>query len=181
MIAKRCFTILFIIAVFACVNCLAQESEKPEESIEKEERHVVSATFGYTYIGEGAELGASEANGVFVPTFGLDYFHVIDRKWELGIMVDLELDHYLIVEKELERENAFIATLMAVHKLRRTWYLFAGAGIEIEGNKNLAVLRLGMERPLRLRNNWFLGPAIFFDIKEGYDTWSLSIGIGKKF
>ena len=136
--------------------------------------------FGYTYIPKGAALDASEAEGFFVPSFGLDYFHLLDRRWELGIMLDWELDHYLIFEKELERERAFIATLTATHKLIN-WHLQGGLGVELEKNEHLVVLRLGLERPIHLGNRWVLGPAVYFDIKEGYDTWSLSVSIGKGF
>lgn len=163
--------------------CQAQEEEAQHETEEVEApegKHFVALAFGYTYIPKGASLNGSEAEGVFVPSFGLDYFHLIGRRWELGVMLDLELGHYLIFSKELERENAFIATLMATHKLVN-WHIQGGIGVEFEKNENLMVLRLGLERPFHLGNHWVLAPAVYFDIKEGYDTWSISLSIGKSF
>ena len=60
------------------------------------------------------------------------------------------------------------------------WNLLGGGGIELEHNHNLAVLRVGVERSIPFGKNWVIGPAFFFDFKEGYDTWSLALAIGKE-
>jgi len=165
---------------------LAQEkegSEKEEENeIEwKEARHFISLSFGYTYIPGGAEVGETEANGFLVPSIGLDYLYKITPRWEIGTMMDVELDHYLVVDKELERENAFIAAIIGLYKVTPRFSLFAGGGIEIEHNHNLAVLRVGADSPIPLGREWILAPTLIFDFKEGYDTWSMAVSIGKEF
>jgi hypothetical protein len=147
----------------------------------EEAKHLISASLGYTFIPKADGLEASEAGGFFVPSIGLDYFYILSHKWEFGIMVDVELDHYLIIDKELERENAIITALVSSYKPNPNWNLIGGLGMEFERNENLVVLRLGVERPIKLGNNWILGPSFLFDFKEEYDTWSLALAIGKEF
>ena len=54
-------------------------------------------------------------------------------------------------------------------------------GIEIEKNKNFAILRLGSDYSFSLGKGWIIAPGFFCDIKEGYETWSFSVAIGKGF
>lgn len=68
---------------------MAQEEENENES--EELRHLIALSFGYTYIPNGAELDAAEANGYLVPTIGFDYFYRFSPRGEIGIMTDAEL------------------------------------------------------------------------------------------
>jgi hypothetical protein len=172
--------ILIVIIVLILLNTavLAQETH---EKGSQEYRNMLMFTFGYTHIPKGAELNAAEAEGFFVPSVGLDYVRRIGHRWEFGLLLDYELDHYLIVEEEFERENAFIAVAGLGYELIEHFALMAGAGIEIEKNENLFVFRLGAEYGIHFNNRWVLAPAFFYDFKEGYDTYSLSLGIGYNF
>ena len=173
---------LFLILPFLIPQkSVAQEAGEENESETMESRHFISLSFGYTYIPGAAELGEVEANGFFVPSIGIDYFYRIAPRWEIGTMMDVELDHYLVVDKDLERENAFIAAVVGLYKLNPHLSLFAGGGIEIEHHGNLAVLRIGVDSPIQLGRAWVFAPTLIFDFKEGYDTWSLAISIGKEF
>ena len=167
-----------LILSFSSIEAFAQE-QHGEES--QELKNGVILTFGYTHIPMGTELNSPEAEGFFVPTFGLDYVREISHKWDVGIMLDYELDHYLIAEKELERENAFIIIARAGYNLIDHLSILAGAGIEIEGHKNLFVFRLGAEYGIHFSKHWMIAPAFFFDWKEGYDTYALSLGVGYNF
>ena len=91
---------------------MAQEEENENES--EELKHLIALSFGYTYIPNGAELDAAEANG-YLPTIGFDYFYRFSPRGEIGIMMDVELDHYLVVDKDLERENAIIVVLIGIY------------------------------------------------------------------
>lgn len=159
----------------------AQEVTGKEESESMESRHFISLSFGYTYVPKGGSLESTEATGAFVPSIGLDYFYRIKPRWEIGTMMDVELDHYLIIDKDLERENAFIATVVGLYKIFPRLSVFAGGGIEIEHHENLAVFRAGIDSPIPLGRGWVMAPTLIFDFKEGYDTWSLAIAIGKEF
>jgi hypothetical protein len=171
-------SILVLLIVFVSnSNVYAQE----EASTPREDKHLIALSFGFTYIPEGENENQTETTGVFIPTLGLDYFFKIKQRWEIGLMTDIELGNYVIIDKELDRENAFIATAMGLYKISNDWSVFAGAGIELEKHKNLAVLRLGTDYVFSLGKGWVLGPGFYYDLKEGYDTWSISIVLGKDF
>jgi hypothetical protein len=171
-------SILVLMIVFMSYSRIyAQE----EDSTHHEEKHLIALSLGYTYIPEGGEAHHAEATGVFVPSIGLDYFFRIHQRWEIGMMADAELGEYVIVHKELNRENAFVVVGAGAFKITNHWNVIGGAGIEIEKNENLAVLRLGTDYSFSLGKGWILAPGFFYDMKEGYDTWSFAIALGKGF
>ena len=166
-----------VIVFFSYSRMYAQE----EANTHPEEKHLIALSLGYTHIPKGGEAHHAEATGVFVPSIGLDYFYKIHRKWEIGMMADAEFGEYIIVHKELNRENAFLLAGVGAFKITNHWAVFGGAGIEIEKNENLAVLRLGTDYSFSLGKGWLVAPSFIYDLKEGYDTWSISLGIGKGF
>jgi hypothetical protein len=144
-------------------------------------RHHAGLGFGFTFIPLAGDLGTTQASGLFVPSVGLDYFFRFAKKWEAGLMLDYELDHYMIVDKQIERDNAFLATLIGKYTIGRYWKVFAGGGIELEPHDHLAVLRLGTEYTIEIGEHWALVPIFYFDFKENYDTWSLQLSIARSF
>lgn len=180
------FTLLISISIlYLSFSATAQEEQHHNEGESEHEseggRHVVLVGFGWTYIPGGGDLEDNEADGFFVPTIGLDYMYKISPRWEIGLMTDLELDHYLIVDKNLERENAFIATAIGLYHLTHRLSIFAGGGIEIESHENLAIFRAGLDSPFHLKKGWLLLPSFTYDFKEDYNTWALKLYLGKEF
>ncbi|WP_200975303.1 hypothetical protein [Echinicola sp. 20G] len=170
--------LLIILSLFFVTPLMAQE-EMEEEG---ETKNRVLFSLGYTWIPQGAELEEMEVgDGFFVPAVGFDYFRKIHERWEIGMMWDWELDHYIVISEELERERAMLFALVANYELTEKWAVFAGGGAEFEKNENLAIFRLGTEYAIEMQNNWEFVPALMFDFKKGYDTWSLSLGFCKKF
>lgn len=155
--------------------------EDNEGEDEEEGRHTIFLGFGWTHIPKAGSVDDTEATGFLVPTIGLDYMYKISPKWEVGTMMDLELDQYLIIDQELERENAVIITAIGLYRLLPHLSIFAGGGIEIEHHKNLAIFRAGIDSPFHLGKGWFLVPSFIVDFKEGYDTWSFKVSFGKEF
>jgi len=170
------FLLVFVLFSF---SVLAQD--ETEESEAKESKHFVAISVGYSYIPKGTSEHSEEADGIFIPSIGLDYFYRLAPKWELGTMIDFELGEYLIFEKDLNREYALVVTAVVSYSVTQNINLFAGGGIEFEKNYNLGVFRFGGEYGFQLKNAWKLSPGFFYDIKEGYDTFSFSISIGKEF
>ncbi|MEN8230844.1 MAG: hypothetical protein ABFS38_22000, partial [Bacteroidota bacterium] len=144
-------------------------------------KHQVAAGFGLTFNPMAGELENTEASGLFIPTIGLDYFFHVHHKWEIGFMADYELDHYVIVEHEIEREKSLLLTLAGIYKITDHWGLLAGGGIELENHEHLAILRLGTEYSFDLKKNWVILPKFVFDFKEIHSTWAFSVSLGKKF
>lgn len=151
------------------------------ENNHKEGKHIVAASIGYTYIPKGASLhGHDNDKGFFVPTIGLDYFYEVAHKWEIGLMLDFELDHYVITSKDLERENALLVIGVGSYEFARGWHVLGGGGIELEKNENVAVIRLGVEKKFELPNHWSIGPSFLWDLKKDYDTWSINFLVSKR-
>ena len=166
-----------IVFILCFLNGYVFAQEEPKET-QIEPKNIALFTFGYTHIPKGSELDSEDANGFFVPAIGLDYIRRVSHKWRVGVMLDYELDHYLVVEKELERENAFIVVAGVGYNPIKHLFIFSGGGIEIEGNANLFVFRFGAEYGFHLKKQWVIAPAFFFDLKEGYDTYAISLGVG---
>jgi hypothetical protein len=179
MKAYKMRKVLTTIAMMFAIIHLGTAQEKEEEI--EEPKNLLSLSFGYSYVSEGAELNELETKGVYVPSIGIDYFRKIAPKWEVGAMIDLELSDYLIIKKDLNRSKALVVTAIASYNPFGSVNFFGGGGIELEKHKNLAVLRFGGEYAFKFQNDWVLAPGVFFDIKEGYDTWSIALAFGKEF
>jgi hypothetical protein len=168
------YILLLFIVSFSYLSSFAQEHEE-------EKKNLLSASLGYTFIPQGSSLEEEEADGIFIPSIGLDYFHRLHPRWEIGLMVDLELGEYVVRQKELNRKNALAFIAVGSFTATKHLNLFAGGGMEFERHHNLGVIRLGAEYVFRLKNNWVISPGFIYDFKEGFDTWSLSFAFGKEF
>lgn len=159
------------------------EHEKHKESGAHEahwktHRHSIHFAMGSTYIPKASYSSNIDERNIFVPTIGIDYFYKLAERWEIGVMLDYEFGTYLVLkEDDLERQNAFLTVATAAFDFHDGWNAVIGAGIELEEEENLGIIRLGLERKFSAER-WIFGPSLFYDIKEGYDTWSLSLAIG---
>ncbi|MCT4622195.1 MAG: hypothetical protein N4A46_01135 [Schleiferiaceae bacterium] len=144
-------------------------------------RHFASVTFAYGIVPQGSDEDNIE-KGHLVPALGADYLFRLAPKWEVGLMVDFELATYVIPRKEnLKRERALLIVPVGVYNILPGWSAFGGAGIELEKHKNLPVFRLGTEYSFPIKNRWVIPVGIFMDVKEGYENFSFSVGIGRSF
>lgn len=167
-----------LLTIFAtCTICYAIQAQEETEELQ----NLLSLSFGYSYVSEGAEPEGTEVTGVYVPSIGIDYFRKITPKLEIGTMIDLELSDYLIIKKDLNRSKALVLTAIASYNPFSNVNVFAGGGIELEKHKNLGVLRFGGEYAFMLPNDWVLAPGFFYDVKEGYNTWSIAVAFGREF
>ncbi len=163
---------------------LAQEGVNEEEELEGKNRigFILEATFiPEASSGEHSEESNGDSKGKVVPTIGLDYIRTLNHRWEVGFSAELELESYFIVDKELNRENPLILVAFAVYRLVGSWFVYGGGGIELEKNKNLAVLRLGTEYNFILGNGWDISPTLTFDHKVELNSFALGVSIGKRF
>ncbi len=161
---------------WALLVVAAQEEPNPHLK-----RSTVSAGFGFTFIKVAGGVAGTEASGLFVPSLGLDYYFKIHKRWAIGLMANYELDHYYVLDGQVERDNALLLNLVGMFDITEHWGVFIGGGIEIEPHDHLGVFRLGTLYTIDLKKNWALIPKFHFDFKENYDTWSLQLSVGKKF
>lgn len=107
---KYSVTIIFFILLIAG-QAMAQEEEEPSEN---ETLNRVVFSLGYTWIPQGDDLDQTESEGgYFVPAVGFDYFRKVHERWEIGVMWDWELEHYIIRNEDLERERSMLFALVA--------------------------------------------------------------------
>ena len=176
MKTMRFYAILLLASVV--INSAAQEESRVKS---QSTRHTLDAGFGFTFVPVAGEINQTQASGLFTPTVSLDYFLNLHKRWELGIMASYELNHYMIIDSQIERENAIQVALVGMFKISPHWAVFTGGGIEIEPHDNLAIFRLGGQYTIDLKNSWAVLPRLYFDFKENYDTWSFQVSVGKKF
>ena len=165
--------ILIVFLLFYISNSISAQ--------EKESKHLITAAIGYSYIPEWSSHGEGAADGVFIPSLGLDYFYRISHKWEIGLMTDFEFGEYIVFKKDLNRKNAIVVTAIGSYALTKSINLFAGGGLEFEESHNLGIIRFGGEYGFKFNKGWIISPGFFYDFKEGYDSWSLSLAFGKEF
>jgi hypothetical protein len=177
-------TLILLTFLIATHFTLAQEGVNEEEEHEGKNRigFVLEATFiPEASSGEHSEESTEENKGKVVSTIGLDYIRTLNHRWEVGFSAEVELESYFIVDKELNRENPLILVAFAVYRLVGSWFIFGGAGIELEKHKNLGVFRLGTAYEFLLGNGWDFTPAFTFDHKIDLNSFALGFSIGKRF
>ena len=166
--------ILPLILLFTMVNMAAQQEK------EHNQKHLLGAGFGFTFIPIAGNLGDTDARGLFVPTVGIDYFFHINPRWGIGFLGAYELDHYMIIDQQIERDNAILLTLVGMFSATKHLDLFVGGGIEVEQHDDLAVFRFGVQYSIDVGKHWALVPKLHFDYKENYDTWSFAVSFARR-
>jgi hypothetical protein len=171
--------LLILLCLLSTFTCFAQKENEEEENEGKPQK--LSVSIGVTHIPSAFEDG-KENKSVFVPTIGIDYFYRFKERWAIGAVLDFELANYVVDfgRDELKREKALVTAIMVGYEFAKNWGLAVGPGVEFEKNKNLFVLRAGVEHEFKLDENWGLFPSINFDFKEEYSTWSLNIGVSRR-
>jgi len=144
-------------------------------------RHRAEIGFGFTFISLAGELEDTDARGLFIPSVRLDYFFHISPRWEIGFMGNYEIDHYMIVDEQIEVDHAIVLTLVGMFKITDHWGVFTGGGAEISPQLTRGVFRLGTEYTIDLKKNFALVPKLFLDFRGSYLTWSAALTIAKKF
>ena len=166
--------LLFLLVI---THTFSQENDEEEQT-----KHKVVLLLGLTHIPETTEEG-EPLKSEEVPTIGVDYYYKLNPKWQLGVVVDLELGKYAVDfgGENIPRENAVVTGLVAGYTLLKGWSIFAGPGVEFERSRNIFIVRASTEYEFELGKNWGLAPALSFDFKKEYSTYSLGIGISKSF
>ena len=163
---------------------LAQEGVNEEEEHEGKNRigFVLEATFvPEASSSEHSEESNDDSKGKVVPTIGLEYTRTLSHRWDVGFSAEVELESYIIVDEQLNRENPLILVAFALYRVVGNWFIYGGGGVELEKHKNLAVLRLGTEYEFSLSNGWDIAPTLTFDHKIDLNSIALGVSVGKRF
>lgn len=143
----------------------------------------ISPVLSHTYIPTATSEGTQT---IIVPSIGLDLEYWFSHKYGIGLHNDLELFNYEIEkpgdELSVEREYPVVVTLDGLAKVYKDLVLVFGAGVEFEKNKNLFIVRTGLEYEIEFAECWDLSPTFFYDYRHNeFGTWSMGIGVGRRF
>lgn len=181
---SKSITILLLFFLSIPLFSFAQHSEvqSAEEVNEKKPPFRIAALIGHTRIPD-----EHAGENFFIPFWGLDVEYWPHNQWGIGFHSDLELETFVILrdnteEEELERISPLVITLDALYKPWKGLVVQLGPGIEFEQSKNFALLRLGIEYEFELNHHWDIAPTVFYDTRfNEYHTWSIGLGVGKRF
>lgn len=169
---------IFIITLLLGLNAKGQEV-KLEDS---KGFHKIALVVGITHIPAAIEDG-EKTSEEFIPTLGVDYFYHFKKGWRLGLVMDYEFANYIVKfdKEDLTREGALVTGILVGYEFAEKWAILLGPGIEFERNKNIGILRSSLEYELELSEFWGLFPSANYDFKQEYSTWSVNIGISRRF
>lgn len=150
-------------------------------------RNRVSFMMATTYIFNTVnsdDHGEFHSSNTFVPTIGVNYSYIINRKFAIALLNDVELASYTIKVDDLKyqsRDYRYIVSIVAGYKIAPHFMVMLGYGFEFEKNETYHLIRTGLEYDIRLRDYWDVLFGINYDYKEDYSTISFSISFGKSF
>ncbi len=156
------------------------ESENHKEEHGHIHRLVLFTGYG---IIPGAINEDKEKQVKVIPVMGVDYEFWFNHKFGLALINDLELASY-VVEKDheeyIDRNYAFVTSLVFLWEPVRNWALFAGPGYEFEAHHSFPLFKIGTDISKSFEDGWSVGLAMSYDIKEVNSSLSLGITVAKK-
>ena len=171
---------------------LAQEEDKAEMEIEQEHeeheehrKHAISIGIGHAHINSGIENG--EKQWLVLPSWMLDYNFWFNEKWAVGVHTDMIIENFEAQNGEgtegiIEREKPIAIVGAVSYKPLRWLAVIAGGGVEYEAEESFGLVRLGVEPSWEITEKWEVFVNLGHDIKfDAYNTWNLSLGIGRRF
>lgn len=176
------FPLLVLGLVSLCFTAFGQHAAlEPAEEQEMNFPHLRAAVLiGHTYV----PASATESH-LFIPSWGLDLEYWFNESWAIGLHNDVELQSFLIEHldgMELEREFPLVFTLDAIVKPWKGLVVQVGPGYEFEKTENFFLVRAGVEYEIEFGHHWDLSPSLFYDTRfEANDTWTIALGLGKRF
>jgi hypothetical protein len=175
------FLTLSLVCVVLCGHAQHEHADPPEQL----KRHRIAMVIGHTGI-RAASGGELQNKEVFLPSWGLDYNYMINSRWSIGWLNDLELSSYVIEhpdhEMELEREFPFISVIAVYYRPWKHLVFLAGPGMEFEKKEHFFVMKFGVEYGVRISQGWDLTPMFTYHLKDGsFGAWTLGLGVGKSF
>ncbi|SHM80461.1 hypothetical protein SAMN05444266_11188 [Chitinophaga jiangningensis] len=164
---------LLLCSLLLCYQLYAQE----------EKHHEIAVAIGHAHISKGLNE-SGDRKWLIAASWSLDYNYNFNKKWSLGLHNDIILDDFEVEreEKVINRSFPVSSCLVGAFRPVEKLAVMLGAGGEFASGESFFLGRIGVEYGVELPKSWELSPGITYDIKfNGYDTWVVSLGIGKKF
>jgi hypothetical protein len=176
--------VLSVMLFMVSLQVFSQEAT--EEGPWKRSR--VTLAIGHMMMGQGLDDNGKKT-WLTVPVWMIDYDYSLSRKWGIGLHNDIitesfKVDGFSFGEEEatIERQRPIASLAVVSFKPGKHATYILGNGGEFSPSGNYFVTQMGLEYAIELPGDWELSPAITYDLKwYAYDSFSISLGIGKKF
>lgn len=177
--------VLFLLLFWTTLSYSQHHSSPPHSKQHPHNEHTfkpfrIAVIIGHTLIPAG-----HTNDNLFIPSWGLDLEYWWKPTWGIGLHNDLELESFLIERPNteiIERIYPLVMTLDLLYKPIGGLVLMAGPGYEIADQQDFFLLRFGIEYEFEIGNHWDVAPTFFYDSREdSFQTWSVGLGIGKRF
>ena len=182
-------TLLLLILVGR--SLFAQQHHQVEEHNAESYKHDAHQTFKPHRIalltGYGLISGAIDENGTprfrVIPVFAFDYEYWFTHKIGLGLHNEIELANYTVEgdhQDQIQRNYAFVASIVFCYELVNNWGLFAGPGYEFEQHHNFALFKIGTDITKSFEDGWAIGLVVAYDFKEVNSAMSMGLSVSKR-
>jgi hypothetical protein len=178
---KSIFPVIYILS--SCLKVDGQETHSTKEPFSR--HHSLSLLLGHTQTSQGSQDGKKQ--WISLPSWALDYNYHFSRRWSVGLHNDIILESFKVEDhnthQEIIERTRPIATIAIIsYTFLESFSAEFGAGAEYAKEGTFYLNRLGLEYAYELPHAWELKGAVTYDMKwEAYNSFSLSVGIGKAF
>ena len=205
---KRPLFIFFILLIFS--NSYSQEikNENPIEIKNRDvehdnnhfKKHSIGVVIGHTHINTGVKDNSGNSL-IALPSFAINYNYNFNERWAIGLHNDIIIEEFVVSGdaknehgsesftfsensegKTIDRGKPVSSAVMVSYKPIKHLALLVGGGMDFSEHKDFAVIRLGVEAPFHIPNNWEIFGNVSFDINiNAYNSLSFGLGIAKLF
>lgn len=202
-------SILFI--VFNCTYSFSQETEQnkvnnTDHDLSNQEehheghhkKHAISFVISHTHIRSGVKNNSGD-NWIALPSLGINYNYSFNEKWAIGLHNDIIIEEFVVEDPNknsslelhineesevegIERSHPIASAIMLTYKPYEHIALLVGGGMEFSKEEDFALIRLGLEFPFQIPNDWEIFGALSYDINiNAYNGFTFGFGIAKLF
>ena len=199
---KKYNLILSLVFFILFQNISISQETKHNELVAHEnehfKKHAISFVISHTHLKTGVKDNSGNSF-LALPSFAINYNYNFNEKWALGWHNDIIIEEFVVSgsgshesevifksetneDKTIDRGKPVSSAIMLTYKPYKHLALLAGGGMEFSKHKDFAVVRLGLEAPFHMPNNWEVFGSLLFDINiNAYNSLSFGLGIAKLF
>lgn len=184
----------FLIVIFICVapiSLWAQEEheesthEEHGEEISEFKHHKIGVMIGHSHISQGIVDEGRKFQ--VLPSWEFAYSYSFNRKWFLGISVDLILEDFEVErigkstsdpDDIILREKPIAPALTGGFRPTKHSTFALGVGAEFASGDTFFLTRFSYEWSTEINEHWEFLVPLTYDLRwNAYDVWNLGVGV----